>query len=273
MMSLETEKELVDINVDDKNVATLTLNNLPANSLSYEMCTSISTAIKSIEKNPKVQSMIVKSSNPSILSAGLDLNELYKPDTQRLPLFWSSFQQVFLDLYGSRLATMIAIEGHAPAAGCMIAMAGDYRIMAKSSIDGNNNGKMICGTIGLNEAKFGIVAPPFLGELMLRTIGIRRGEEALSLGTLFSPEDALDVGLVDRIVDKDLVLDECYKEGLKWAKIPPQARVASKMLVRKEHLDRLISTREDDINHFCNFIQNDMVQAGLGAYLKSLKKK
>ena len=37
MMSLETDKELVDIHFDDKNVATLTLNNLPANSLSYEM--------------------------------------------------------------------------------------------------------------------------------------------------------------------------------------------------------------------------------------------
>ncbi len=229
-------------------------------------CLDISSAIKEIEANKKVQAVVLASSNPAILSAGLDLTELYNPDKERLPKFWGSFQQLFLDLYGSRLAVIGAIEGHAPAAGCMLAMACDYRVMASS--DGEKH-----GTIGLNEAQFGIAAPPWLGQLMIRTIGFRKGEQALTLGALYSPEDALNIGLVDKVVKSETVLDASYEAARTFAKIPPQARVASKMLARKEYLDELIENRDADTSHFCNFILNDTVQLGLGAYLEKLKRK
>jgi len=265
--------DLVLTKVDEENkVVTLVLNRPPVNSLSLEMCIAISKSIKSIESNhPQIQALVLSSSNPSILSAGLDLTELHNPKPQRLPQFWNSFQQLFLDLYGSRLAVIGAIEGHAPAAGCMLAMACDYRIMS----DGGEEGATQRGgaMIGLNEAKFGITAPPWLGSLMIRTIGFRKAEEALSLGMLFSPEEALHIGLVDEILDKDLVLEKSYEIAAKWAKIPPQARIASKMLVRKEYLDNLILKRDEDTEYFRTFIQNEIVQAGLASYLDSLSKK
>lgn len=260
---------LVNTEINHENrIATLTLDRPPVNSLSLEMCTAISSAIKEVEANKKVQSLILTSSNTSTLCAGLDLTELYKPDPQRLPIFWTSFQQVFLDLYGSRLAVIGAVGGNAPAAGCMLAMSCDYRIMAEGSCSSRPP-----PLIGLNEARFGIAAPPWLASLMLRTIGFRQGELALSLGTLFTPEQALDIGLVDQLVPREEVMGASKAVALSWTQIPPHARVASKMLARKEHVDHLLKTREEDVQHFCNFITNDKVQANLGAYLASLKKK
>ena len=235
-------------------------------------CTAISSTIKTIESNPKIQSIILSSSNPAILSAGLDLTELYNPNQDRLPQFWNSFQQVFLDIYGSRCAIVSAIEGHAPAAGCMLAMACDYRIMASSSLSSSSNGKK-SGTIGLNEAQFGILAPPWLGQLMIRTIGFRKAEEALSLGTLYTPEKAYEIGLVDKIVQGDKVLETSYSIASQFAKIPSHARYGSKMLARKQFLDDLIDTRVEDTNYFCNFIQDSAVQNGIGDYLLKLKQK
>lgn len=226
----------------------------------------MSEAIKGLETEKGVQAVILKSTNPTILSAGLDFTELYKPNEERLKTFWTSLQQVFLDLYGSRLAVIGAIEGHAPAGGCMLAMACDYRVMAAS--EGKHS-----GTIGLNEAQFGLVAPPWMGNLMLRTIGFRKGEEALSLGKLFSPEQALDIGLVDKIVSKEVVLETSHEVALSFAKIPAQARYASKMLARKQYLEDLEKTRDVDTNHFCTFIQNELVQKGLESYLQKLKSK
>jgi len=272
----ERTDNLVLTKVKDGNkVAEMILNRPSVNSLSLEMCQAISKSIKSIELNhPKVQALVLKSSNPSILSAGLDLTELHNPNPKRLPQFWNSFQQLFLDLYGSRLAVVCAIEGHAPAAGCMLAMACDYRVMASCSGGGDEKGKHgVVGTIGLNEAMFGIAAPPWLGQLMIRTIGFRKAEEALSLGKLFTPDEALNLGLVDKIVAKDLVLEFSHEIATSWAKIPAQARVASKMLARKEYIDDLIVKRAQDTEIFCTFIQNDVVQAGLGAYLGSLRNK
>lgn len=265
----DNNKALVLTNIDGK-IATLSLNRPPVNSLSLEMCRAISSAIRDIEKDKTVQGMVLASSFPSTLSAGLDLNELYNPDSDRLTKFWSSFQQLFLDLYGCRLAVIAGITGNAPAAGCMLALCCDYRVMA-SSPSSSGGGKP--AMIGLNEAKFGIVAPPFLGNLMLRTIGMRRGEAALSLGTLYTPEQALEIGLVDEIVPLEQVIPRSKEVALHWASVPPHARVASKMLARQKYVEELVDTRNEDIEHFRRFVLNDKVQSNLGAYLESLKKK
>jgi len=250
----------------DASIATLILNRPPVNSLSLEMCEAISCALKEIEKGyPDVHGLVLASSSPSTLSAGLDFQELHKPDPERLPEFWSSFQQLFIDLYGSRLACIAALEGHAFAGGCMLAMSCDYRVMSTP-----NTGK---GLIGLNETKFGIVAPSWMADLMVRTVGYREAEKALSLGHSYDADEAIGVGLVDEIVPKDQVLDRSKAVAAKWARIPPHARFASKKLMRRNLIDKLKANRKQDIDTFCSFVQNDLVQNNISIYLENLKKK
>jgi 3,2-trans-enoyl-CoA isomerase len=191
----------------------------------------------------------------------------YKPDEIRLKNFWHSFQQVYLDLYGSRLATVAAIHGHAPAAGCMLALSCDYRIMASADDSGKSP------SIGLNETKLGIVAPPWLGQQMIDTVGQRHAELGLSLGLLYDPNEALAIGLVDELVPKDKVLEAAQVEAKKWGNIPAKARFASKMLARKARLDHLEATRKEDTDFFCSFVTNTGVQKTLESYLQSLAKK
>ena len=76
-------------------------------------CEAISSSIKECEANDKIQAVILKSACPMTFCSGLDLLEMApNPDPDRLDKFWASLQQGFLDLYGSRLATIAAIEGH-----------------------------------------------------------------------------------------------------------------------------------------------------------------
>ena len=215
-----------------------------------------------MESNRDAQALILKSSS-TVFSAGLDLVELYQPQPQRLADFWTAFQQLFLDLYGSRLATIACISGPAMAGGCMLAMACDYRIMKSSSRS---------AVIGLNEAQFGIIAPPWMADLMVHTIGQRQAEKSLMLGSLYTAQHAVEIGLVDEIVDDD-ILETCQKEALRWTKIPPNSRVATKQLLRKPLLDKLISRREQDLDLFREVCLSDKVQKNLGLYIDSLKKK
>jgi 3,2-trans-enoyl-CoA isomerase len=191
---------------------------------------------------------------------------MHQPDIQRLRAFWWSVQQVYLDLYGSRLACIAAVQGHAPAAGCMLALSCDYRIMAASSDQHKP-------TIGLNESKLGIVAPPWLGQQMVDTVGRRTAELSLATGVLYSPEEALQIGLVDLVVPQDQVEATAVEVAAQWAKIPPGARVASKMMIRRDRLDRLQASRQEDRDHFVKFVDNDKVQSSLTAYLEMLAKK
>ena len=71
---------------NETGIAIVSLNKPPVNSLGLEFMQDIISAIDSVEKEAK--GLILTSSNKSIFCAGLDLNEMYKPDETRLRDFW-----------------------------------------------------------------------------------------------------------------------------------------------------------------------------------------
>lgn len=227
---------------------------------------AISASIREAEADHAIQAMVLQSAKPAVFSAGLDLTEMYQPDPKRLREFWTAFQQVYLDLYGSRLACIAALEGAAPAAGCMLALSCDYRIMASTTSTSKP-------TIGLNESRLGIVAPPFLARQFIDTVGRRQAELGLSLGILYSPEEALHIGLVDQVVPAEQVRSAAHETAVQWSKIPPMARVASKRLVRAESLKQLERNRLEDVDNFVSVITSEAAQQGLAAYLEMMSQK
>ena len=174
-----------------------------------------------------------------------------------------SVQQIFIDLYGSRLATIAAIEAHSPAGGCLLAMSCDYRVMA-------NDEKF---KIGLNETNLGIAAPYWLCDLFVRTIGFREAETGLALAKLYNPQEALKVNLVDELHPQGEIIDRATEHAIRWAKIPPTARASGKLNLRQPFIDTLVENREKDIENFCNFILTDQVQKSLDKYMEGLSSK
>lgn len=156
--------------------------------------------------------------------AGLDLTQMYGAKKEFLEEFWYTFQEVWLTLYGTHLATVAAMNGHALAGGCIISLACDYRTIAQGV------------TIGLNEAAFGLVAPPWTIQMMIDVIGRRQAEKALSLGKVFGTEEAFSLGLVDKVIPTGSdTKTEAEKDIVKWTKAP--GRAATKLLVRKTLLE------------------------------------
>lgn len=246
----------------EEGYAVLHMNRPPVNSLNTAFLKELTAAIEDLENDRHMQGLIMTSACPKIFSAGLDITEMYQKSPEYLSEFWRSLQEFWLTLYDSRLATIAAVNGHSPAGGCAIAMSCDYRIMADAPF-----------TMGLNEVHLGIVAPFWFKDAMMNTIGQRETEKALGLGKLYSPAEALSIGLIDEVVPLEGVMDRAKEEIQKWIKIHGVARMASKRMVREPTLTKLREVREDDISMFANFIQMDSVQKHLGKYMESLKKK
>jgi len=109
---------------------------------------------------------------------------------------------------------------------------------------------------------------------MVQTVGKRHTELALMLGTLFTPDKALSIGLIDSVVaDKEEALAQAEQMLTQLMKIPSEARHVSKMLLRQDLLDRLSKNKEEDIDHFANFIVQPVIQKPMGMYLEALKNK
>merc|ERR1712241_27478 len=203
------------------------------------------------------------SSMNSVFCAGLEITEMHDPDPEGLRQFWRSLQEVWIKLYSYKLPAAAAITGHSPAGGCLLSLCCDYRVMQGPKF-----------TIGLNETLLGIVAPYWFKDSMLNAVGHRQTELALMSGTLFTAEQALNIGLVDRVVQgREECLAEATKVVHKLVKIPSEARHVSKMLMRQPTLDRLAADREADVEHFANFVTQPSIQKPLGRYLEALKAK
>lgn len=188
--------------------------------------------------------------------------EMYKPDATRLREFWTTLQDVWLKLYGSPFATAAAINGHAPAGGCLLAMSCEYRVMSPKF------------TIGLNETQLGIVAPSWFMATMRNVLPLRDSEMALTLGTLFETEEALRIGLIDEIaVDKADAIKKCEVFLNRFRKIPPMARALTKQNFRIKEIQELEDNRSKDVDLFAATVTNPKVQQSLELYLAALKQK
>ena len=191
-------------------MAFVQLNNAPVNSLNLATIKELTNAIGLVEKNPKTKALVLASSC-RVFSAGLDLSEMHDategmywrqvqehnkkdlilsklllflpfspflcllsssslPPLEFMDEFWSAFQDLWIALYGTKLATVAAIAGDSVAGGCIISLACDTRLIASTA------------KIGLNEAAFGLVAPPWTAQMMIDVVGRRTAEKALSLG-------------------------------------------------------------------------------------------
>lgn len=64
-----------------------------------------------------------------------------------------------------------------------------------------------------------------LKDVYVNTIGHRTSEQALQLGLLFPPAEALQVGLVDQVVPEDQVLSTALSAMARWLAIPGEGRV------------------------------------------------
>jgi Delta3-Delta2-enoyl-CoA isomerase len=187
---------------------------------------------------------------------------MYKPNVKRMREFWFNLQGVWMKLYGSSFPTAAAIHGHSPAGGCLFSMSCEYRVMCPKF------------TIGLNETKLGIVAPWWFMSTMKNCISHRDAELALTLGTMFTTDEALRIGLIDEIAtDKADAIAKCEKFLLNFQKINPNARKSTKMTLRGADIKQLEANREADIDVFANFVTQKDIQKSLGLYMGVMKAR
>ncbi|KAH8249721.1 hypothetical protein KR032_011720 [Drosophila birchii] len=259
---MATTTKLTSVEVNDKTgIATLTLNRPPVNSQNVQLLVDLQKSIGEIESN-KSRGLILTSACPNVFSAGLDILEMYNTDEERLRNIWFELQNAWIALYGSSLPTAAAINGHAPAGGCLLATACEYRVMLPKRL------------IGLNETQLGIIAPKWLMSGFLNVLPQRVAERALTQGRLFTTEEALAEGLVDEIANtKEEAIEKCAAFIGSFAKVNPLARSLTKLQFRAENIKEFEEIRKKDVDDFVALASRPEIQKVMGTYLENLKKK
>ncbi|CAH1638582.1 unnamed protein product [Spodoptera littoralis] len=253
---------LVSIDVDNEGIAILQMQRLPVNSLNLELFQAIKDSVIEVEKN-KCKGLVFTSASPTIFSAGIDLNELHKPDVKRLTKMKETLFDAFMKVFGSDLITTVAINGYTAAGAFILCLAFEYRVMT--------TGKAV---MGLNDTAVGIPPAPWMGELMTRVMGPRHAEFALISSYMYSAEKALQVGLVDEAAaDKEDAIEKCKAYIRLYDQIPVTARINTKRNFRQDYLKKIEQNKQQYTANFVNTISSAEVQKLMDTFMENLKKK
>ncbi|KAG5675604.1 hypothetical protein PVAND_005496 [Polypedilum vanderplanki] len=260
--SSATNQSLILTDVNDKTgFATVAFNRPPMSNFTLELLQDFSKSLDEVEsKNYK--GMILTSTSPTVFSAGLDLKELLNPEPARLKALRTAYIDCCIKLYSSMYPTVAAINGHAIGGGCFIAMACEYRIMLPNS------------KIGLNETQLGIAIPEVAVHATRNIISSRDAEMALTLGSVFTTDEALKIGLIDEVAEnKEDALAKSEKFLSLFKKIPKRARGITKQFFRKKVIDLMTNNREKDVEAFVSYVMNPASQKSFQAFLDEAKNK
>ncbi|MTI29597.1 enoyl-CoA hydratase/isomerase family protein, partial [Xanthovirga aplysinae] len=238
----------------------VTLDRGRANPINHLMITELSEVFHQIEEEEQIKGSIL-CGKESFFSGGLDIPELYHYNKDEIHELWTKFMGLIHQLIAFPKPLISAITGHSPAGGCLLSLCSDYRVMA--------DGKYV---IGLNEVLLGIIPPPLVFDLYAFWLGDRVAYHSLLEGKLFSPTEALKYGLVDEVVNDDLVLNHAEIQLNKYLQFSSSAWTKSKLNFRESLINFLEKDIEESLKDTLQQWWSPETRLALKQLMLSLKK-
>jgi enoyl-CoA hydratase/carnithine racemase len=224
------------------------------------MVTELSDMLHNIENDENIGGVII-TGRENFFSAGLDLIELYHYNEEEAKSFWNLFLNFSAKITAFKKPLVAAINGHSPAGGCVIALACDARVMAE--------GKYI---IGLNEVPVGIIVPNSIFSLYSFWLGQANAYRNLLEGKLFSPEEALAVGLVDDVVKPESIMTAAERKVRKYMAFEANTWQQSKLNLRKDIIAATSADQTKDLELMLKQWWSPATRAILKSLIDNLQK-
>lgn len=205
---------------DSDGVRTLTLNRPEKrNALNTELTTALRDAFLDADRSPDVRAVVL-TGNGHAFCAGADLSEFatLTPDNQDLvterAVLTSETQSLPQRL---SVPVIAAVAGPAVGGGAGLALACDMVLVAPDA------------RLGYPEIKHSIV-PALVMTGLQRHFGRKVAFELISTGRNLNADELLELGVANRIVERDDLVSAAHEVAADWASRSPQAMSAIKNL-------------------------------------------
>ena len=222
----------VSYELDDK-VARITLDDGKANGLSHAI---IETLQEMLNRAEKEAGSVLIVGRPGRFCGGFDLAVMRGSDVEAVRGLVTAGAELFLRLSEYPLPVVVACTGHAVAAGAIYLLSADARIGVKGDFK-----------IGLSEVGIGMALPIFAFELARQRLSKRHFMRATTQAELYTPDDAVDAGYLDRAVPGDDLLTESVAEAKRLAEIPQPAFRVTKSSVQRMAVAYIRETLTEDM--------------------------
>ncbi|MBI4310295.1 MAG: enoyl-CoA hydratase/isomerase family protein [Chloroflexi bacterium] len=237
-------------------VAAIKLNRPPVNALSKRFLAEIQGALETCASDEDVRAIVIGTGLAKTFSAGADLTEMKGLQDEGARSYIEQGQALFSLIESVRQPVIAAVSGVALGGGCELAMACDLRVAGQSA------------RFGQPEVDLGLV-PGWGGTQRLpRLVGRTLAMEMMLTGEPIPAEQALAVGLVNRVVPDDHVADEALRMACTLASKSAVAVSRIKHAVHRGAEMPLHKGLELERGLFMEARQSRDAQEGISAFLE-----
>src|ERR1700739_3199964 len=174
----------------DNGIAVITINNPPVNALSPGVPEGIAAALDEIDRDAEITAAVLIGGGRTFV-AGADIKEFGKITSGKAR--GAELLPLLLKIEDSAKPVIVAIHGTAFGGGMELAMAGHYRVAVAAA------------QFGQPEVKLGLIPGAAGTQRLPRLAGVAKAVEMCVSGNPINAEEALKLGIVDRIIEGDLL--------------------------------------------------------------------
>ncbi|MGY5860070.1 MAG: enoyl-CoA hydratase/isomerase family protein [Candidatus Thorarchaeota archaeon] len=190
------------------------------NSVTKDMLESFYEKVSAISNDPKIRAIIFTGEGDKAFSAGFDLGIITGLEGQEATDFFKLLERTIRTIKQNRSCiTVAAINGYVIGFGAMISVGCDFRIFSENAI------------FRLPEVDLAIFPGAGAASNLYHLVGPSRTKDILMTGRKVSAEEALKIGLADRIVKQDEIMTTAIEFVQELLTKDPKILVRTKTLV------------------------------------------
>lgn len=253
----------------EQGIATMTLNRPDIrNAITHrEIIDEIQYVCKMVTEDINTRVLIVTAVDPAYSSGGnvKDMKErkgMFQGTSAEIMVKYRNYLQVvLLSVYGVEIPTIAAINGSAVGAGCGLALMCDIRVASKKA------------TFGETFLNVGLIPGDGSAFTLPRAIGMAKACELIFTAATIDAETALNLGLINYVVEHDQLMTKAKEIAAKIASQPPQALRMTKRLIRAGQHSTLQHIMEESaaFQSMCHYTEDHM--EALNAMFEKRKPK
>ncbi|AFM39757.1 enoyl-CoA hydratase/carnithine racemase [Desulfosporosinus acidiphilus SJ4] len=196
--------ETIVVEIED-GIATITLNRPEVlNALNSQVFNELAEVAANLGADDSVRAVIITGGD-KVFAAGADIKQMASLGAVDVATSVRPSRIAFDRLENMSKPVIAAINGYALGGGCELTLTADIRIAADNA------------QLGLPEIKLGILPGGGGTQRLPRLIGAGKAKELIFSGDFINAEEALRIGLVNKVVPADQVLAEAKKMAKKFA--------------------------------------------------------
>ena len=165
---------------------------------------------------------IVITAQPGLFSGGLDVPGMLALDREGINTLFVDLWRLQRAIAAAPMPVVFGLTGHCPAGGTVLAIHGDYRVMAQGEF-----------RMGLNEVQVGLFPGGVIYGAFKRLVGGHAGQ-LLTRGALIDPAAALRMGLVDELCDPGQVEARALAVAREICALPREPMLRTRALARRD---------------------------------------